>query len=176
MNPFETMGLTPSFEIDLLELEKRHRELSRVVHPDKFANTSAGDRRRALGHAVDVNDAFRVLRDPIRRAEALLSVSGVAFGDNREPRPAASLLMEMLGLRKDLSAAAGAKDREALTSLLERGRDRERAVEAKLASLFPELLATHDAALGQRVLETLGELRYARRFSEEASAFLEDLG
>ncbi|MFO0661245.1 MAG: Fe-S protein assembly co-chaperone HscB [Polyangiaceae bacterium] len=170
------MGLAPSFELDLAELEKRHRELSRVVHPDKFANTPAAERRRALSRAVDVNESLRVLRDPIRRAEALLSIAGVPYGENKEPRPAPALLMEMLSIRKELSAASGAKDRSALEALLAKGRARERAVEAKLAAMFPDLLAQRDPALGQRTLETLGELRYARRFSEEASAFLEDLG
>ncbi len=39
----------------------------------------------ALGRAIEVNEAFRILKDPVRRAEALLALHGVQSGEGKEP-------------------------------------------------------------------------------------------
>ena len=44
-------------------------------------NAGASERRAALSKAVEVNEAWRVVRDPIRRAEALLALAGTAAGE-----------------------------------------------------------------------------------------------
>ena len=69
-DPFDTLGLEPVFDLDLAAAERRYRELSKVVHPDRFTTVSGPERRRALSKAVDVNEAWRRLRDPIARAES----------------------------------------------------------------------------------------------------------
>jgi molecular chaperone HscB len=85
-DPFETLGFEPNFALNLADLEKRHRELSRALHPDRHSGSSAGDRRHALGKAIEVNEAFRVLKDPVRRAEALLGLRGVRLQEGKETR------------------------------------------------------------------------------------------
>jgi molecular chaperone HscB len=85
VNPFEALGVEPSFALDLAILEQRHRELSRALHPDRHAASGAGERRMALGRAIEVNEAYRILKDPVRRAEALLAQRGVATGEGKEP-------------------------------------------------------------------------------------------
>ena len=80
MNPFEVLGFTPGYDIAADQLARRHRELSKVLHPDKFTGSGGGERREALSRAVEVNEAFRILRDPVRRAEAIFSLAGIAVG------------------------------------------------------------------------------------------------
>ena len=177
MNPFETLGITASFDLDLESLEKRHRELSRVVHPDKFASSPAAERRRALSRAVDINDAWRVVRDPIRRAEALLRLLQVPVGETNEPKPSPMLLMEMLEIREELSMAAGKKDAAKVAELSSKAKQREQEIINKLSIEFRAFLAEKNPSDDQkhRLVATLGELRYARRFAEEASAIEDDL-
>ncbi len=67
-DPFDTLGVEPRFDLDLAALERRHRDLSRALHPDRYAGAPAAERRLALGRAIDANEALRVLKDPIRRA------------------------------------------------------------------------------------------------------------
>jgi molecular chaperone HscB len=40
----------------------------------------------ALSRAIEVNEAWRALRDPIKRAEALLVRLGVPVGETAEPK------------------------------------------------------------------------------------------
>ena len=84
-DPFQTLGVDARFDLDLGAVEKRHRDLSRALHPDRYADASATERRMSLSRAIEVNEAWRALRDPVRRAEALLTRAGVAFGDAGEP-------------------------------------------------------------------------------------------
>jgi molecular chaperone HscB len=169
-DPFETLGVEPRFKLDLAALEQRHRDLSRALHPDRYAGASAAERRLALGRAIDVNEAFRVLRDPIRRAEALLARAGVPVGETREPKPPPELLMEMMELREELASAAQAKDLERVHKLAGGMRARQARVEERLGRALVDL---HDE--GKDALPPLGELRYVRRFLDEVSAIEDEL-
>src|SRR4051812_32758380 len=74
---FAVFGLERRYDLDEGELEARYRERSRKLHPDRFATADARARRAALQHGVQMNEARGVLRDPLRRAEYLLGLSGV---------------------------------------------------------------------------------------------------
>src|SRR5271165_1213370 len=117
MDPFATLGIARSYDVDVRALEKTHRELSRVLHPDRYLATTAGEKREAITRAVEVNEAWRIVRDPLRRAEALLALSGMAMGEDREPNPDPEFLMEMLEQREALSDARCARDRKAVSAL-----------------------------------------------------------
>jgi len=62
------LGLERAFHIDLADLDRHWRARSRQVHPDRFARKSAVLRRMSLQWTALVNDARRVLRDPVSRA------------------------------------------------------------------------------------------------------------
>lgn len=107
-DPFELLGVERRFSLDRAALEQRHRDLSRTLHPDRYVQSPPGERRMALERAVAVNEAFRALRDPLTRAEALLSAHGLAVGDAE--RPSQSLLMEVMELQSR-STTPGARPR-----------------------------------------------------------------
>ena len=177
-DPFTLLGLEPSFDVSLSELANRHRDLSTALHPDRHANASASVRRQALGRAIDVNEAYRKLKNPVTRAEALLERLGLSA--NPETQKAdPSFLMEMMTQREALGEARSEKDGDAVETL-----EREIAVQQKqtlerLSGAFTSLPITCQlgAATGSlgRVQEALGELRYYRRFLEEVSMILDDL-
>ena len=167
MDPFATLGIPRAYEIDLRAVERAHRDLSRALHPDKYASAGASERRDALTRAADVNEAWRIVRDPIRRAEALFVLAGVEVGETKEPKPDAELLMEVLEKREALSDAKDAHDLDKIHALEEEVRAREEKIEKALSDA-----KAFDASL----VAKLGELRFYRRFLDEASAVLEDLG
>jgi len=173
VNPFETLGVEPRFDLDPQALAKRHRDLSGALHPDRYAGRPAAERRMALDRAITVNEAFRLLRDPVKRAEALLAAHDVTAGETAEPKASPDLLMEMMEIREQLAEAKASKDLDAVGKLGDRMRAREAAVTKSLADGFaaadgkPETLQT--------LLPLLGELRYIRRFFEELDAIEEQL-
>jgi molecular chaperone HscB len=163
MDPFATLGIARSYEVDLRALEKTHRDLSRALHPDRYLSTTASERREALARAVEVNEAWRIVRDPLRRAEALLSLSGVAPGEDREPSPDPAFLMDMLEQREALSDARRARDPDAIRGLAE-------GVRTQFAEAERELSRGLATRAGEPLLSTLGKLRFYRRFLDEVSA------
>src|SRR5690242_19979915 len=136
VDPYETLGIAPSFDVDLTSVEKRYRELQRVLHPDRHVAGSPADRRASLGKAVEVNEAWRLLRDPIRRAEALLRRHGVRIEEGKEPKPEPEFLMEMMEQREALSAARASGDPAKVEQLASAVRKREQDVVARVAAAF----------------------------------------
>jgi molecular chaperone HscB len=159
VDPFATLGIEPAYTVDLASLEKRHRELSRALHPDRYASASPSERRTALSRAADVNEAWRIVRDPVRRAEAILSMRGVPVGQDKEPKPDPELLMEMMEARETLAEARD--DQTKLDAIVKSMRGRFEQVERELARALAE--ERNDDALAK-----LGELRFVRRLLLEA--------
>jgi molecular chaperone HscB len=168
VDPFATLGLPRSYDVDLPAVEKTHRELSRALHPDRFVNAGASERREALSRAVEVNEAWRVVRDPIRRAEALLQLAGAAVGEEKAPPTDPEFLMEMLEQREALSEAKQAKDLARVHEMAKAIEARSRAVEQALGEGF----ARGEAA---SLVGKLGELKFYRRFLDEVSAIEDEL-
>lgn len=77
MTYFELFNLPPKLALDTAALEKTFYKLSREYHPDRFASRPAGEQAEATERSSQLNDAYRALRDPIRRTEYLLELEGV---------------------------------------------------------------------------------------------------
>jgi molecular chaperone HscB len=172
LDPFDILGIAPTFDVDLSAAERRYRDLSRILHPDKHVGAPPAERRMALGKAVEVNEAWRLLRDPIRRAEALFRRSGIELREGVEPKADPEFLMEMMEQREALSDARAKGDRGAALRLGSTIRTREKEVMGRLSQGFGEAAANGTAP--RDLLPLLGELRYYRRFLDEVSA-IEDL-
>jgi molecular chaperone HscB len=171
MDPFATLGLDRAFDVDLRAVEKTHRELSRALHPDRFVQAPASERKAALEKAVAVNEAWRIVRDPIRRAEALLGLAGVSVAEDKAPRAGPEFLMEMMELREALSEAKVAKDVARVREMAKGIEERSTRVQAELGEGF----ARRDASSLPSLAGKLGELRFYQRFLDEVSAIEDEL-
>jgi len=171
LDPFDILGIAPTFDIDIGAVEKRYRDLSRVLHPDKYVGSSAAERRMSLGKAVEVNEAWRLVRDPIRRAEALLRRHGVDVKEGAEPKADTEFLMEMMEQREALSEAKAKHDPAGVQTLATRIRAKETDVLGRLARGFAETSNGSKALVG--LVPLVGELRYYRRFLDEVSSIEE---
>jgi molecular chaperone HscB len=168
MDPFATLGIQRIFDVDMAATEKVHRELSRTLHPDRYVGASPSERRAALAKAVEVNEAWRVVRDPIRRADALLALGGVPVGEERGPTADPEFLMDMLEQREALSEAKQAKDLAGVRRMAAAIEERARGVEKALSEGFARGEARELAG-------KVGELKYYRRFLDEVSAIEDEL-
>jgi molecular chaperone HscB len=173
------LGVEARFDVALPQLEARHLELSRTLHPDRYVGRPSAERRLALSKAIEVNEALRVLRDPVRRAEALLARRGIELPEGEEARPSEDFLMDVLELREALATAREHRDFGKVEELAALVEGREARVLAALGKAFTALEAdpvttSPDAVSG--ISELLGELRYYRRFLEEVRAIEDELG
>jgi len=177
MDPFATLGLPPRYDIDRALLDRRYRELQQALHPDRHAAATASTRTLTLSKAVSVNDAYRVLRDDIKRAEALLHVLA-AQTQSGEPAERAEqaepeLLMEMMELREALMEARVERNASEVARLSGVVGEKANLTARELAETFAEIESA--ARPAQTALSTahklLGRLRYYRRFQDEVAQF-----
>lgn len=164
---FDILGIPRGFRVDQKLLEARYRELTRLLHPDRHAASGPAARRLALEKTIQVNDAFRILKDPIRRAAWLLREQGI---DLDEEGTAATkhlppgFLLEVMDRREAFDDARAAKDAAAVEKLRE-------AVRAERDATLQELGAAFDRDDSQEAASRLSVLRYQDRFLGEVRAW-----
>jgi molecular chaperone HscB len=171
MNHFELFGLTPAVDVDVKALEQRHRDLSLSVHPDRIKGADPATRRRAAETSASLNEAVKVLKDPVRRATYLLKLAGVDLdseGTADRVKLPMEFLEEILSRREALETVKARRDLLAATVL---ARDVKNELDEALASA-QTALRHHDVA---GATTHLGRLRYYARFLEEVDAFEEEL-
>jgi len=172
-DPFDALGIEAAFDVDLPAAERRYRDISRVLHPDRHAGASPSERRLSLGKAIETNDAWQIVRDPIRRAEALLRRHGIEVERGRQPSSDPAFLMDLMEQREALSEARRARDRDRIGQVASRARASRAATLEKLARGFAA--AGGDGSHLRDLVPLLGELRYQQRFLEEVDAAEEEL-
>jgi molecular chaperone HscB len=74
---FTFFGFPRKLNLDVSALEKEFYALSRRLHPDLFAQANPEERAFSLEQSSMLNDAYRTLKDPIKRTEYLLRLEGV---------------------------------------------------------------------------------------------------
>jgi len=74
---FTFFGLPTKLNLDVAGLERSFYELSRRLHPDLNARAGSQEQEWSLEQSSLLNDAYRTLRDPIKRTEYLLHLEGV---------------------------------------------------------------------------------------------------
>lgn len=103
---FTRLGLDPCFDIDGKAVEQSYFRLQRLLHPDRFARRSSRERTLSQQQATSLNDAYQVLKDPLRRAEYLIH----QFGRDQLPEGCnlvndQELLIEAMEMREKLAEA-----------------------------------------------------------------------
>jgi len=74
-NPFTILQLNPTYDIDEEGLEHQYQDMMHHMHPDKY-NTKA-EQDIAIIRSVEINQAYAILKDPIKRAASLLALKYV---------------------------------------------------------------------------------------------------
>jgi molecular chaperone HscB len=171
-NYFELFGLPVSFDIDPASLSERYRDLQRHLHPDKFATATAEERRLSLQKTAHVNEAFRTLKEPVRRARHLLEVNGVRWNDESETIKNPKFLMEQMELRENLDEARIAADVASRLRVL--STEAERRLSEKIAA-FREAVQRGPGALVQ-ARETVREMQFLQKLLDEIRELEDEVG
>lgn len=106
---FERLGLPRQYGLERDAIERAYLERAQAVHPDRFASAASGAQRAAMEASAALNEAHRVIRDPVRRAEYLCKLAGIDV-DSNDPRQGApamgqAFLVEMIERREALEDA-----------------------------------------------------------------------
>jgi molecular chaperone HscB len=74
---FAFFGMPRKLNVDVAQLEREFYELSRKLHPDLNARADKREQEWSLEQSSLLNDAYRTLKDPIKRTQYLLGLEGV---------------------------------------------------------------------------------------------------
>ncbi len=164
---FELFGLPRRFSQDRGEIDARWRALQGEVHPDRFAAEGAAAQRAAMQWAVRVNEAYRRLRDPLKRAAYLCELAGAPIDAENNTAMPSEFLMHQMAWREALD------DAQALPAVENLAADvdgfRRDALDKLQASL--DLKGDYAEAVGQ-----VRALMFVERFADDIDRRLESLG
>jgi molecular chaperone HscB len=109
LDSFAALELPRKLSIDLSALERIYHDVSRMIHPDRFASRDARIRDASLRATALLTRSYRTLRDPTQRGLYWLELNGEKLSENNKRVPAelAELVFEVqeqLASMQDASA------------------------------------------------------------------------
>jgi len=158
---FTLFGLPRRHALDAAALDARWRALQAEVHPDRHAAQGAAAQRVAMQWSVRVNEAYRRLKDPLRRGAYLCELAGVDLGVERNTAMPPDFLVQQMAWREALDEAGSSAEREEL----------QRAVAGEQARLLSDLERKIDVEQdfpGAAAL--VRQLMFTSKFSGELAA------
>ena len=148
--------------------------MSWKLHPDNFVNASEHERELSLQRSSELNDAYRVLRDPVGRVEYLLGIEGARKEGEHKQQAPPELLEEVFELNESLDELREARtsggDLAALKSRLESA---EKNFQEKLGEVDAQLQAAArewdaalqaEAAARKKIMAKLNDLLNRRSY------------
>jgi molecular chaperone HscB len=107
---YALLGLPQKLQLSGDELQRRFYELSRQLHPDRFMRKPERERQYSLDASSILNDAYRALKDPVKRAQYVLSKEGFDVGEQRSKDVPPELLEEVFELNMALEEMRSGDD------------------------------------------------------------------
>ena len=151
LDHFALFDLPRKLWIEMNGLEQKFLQLSWKLHPDNFVNASPEEQERSLKRSSEVNDAYRVLRDPVARVEYLLQIEGARKEGEHKQQAPPELLEEVFELNESLDelrqAKEGGADLAALKSRLETAQQNFQQKLGEVDELLQVAAQQWDAAL-----------------------------
>ena len=173
---FALFEMPRKLSIEMAGLEQKFLQLSWKLHPDNFVNAPREEQELSLKRSSELNDAYRVLRDPVARVEYLLKLqSARKEGEHKQQAPP-ELLEEVFELNESLDelreAKAGGVELEGLKSHLESAQKNFQTklgeVDAQLQGAAREwdaaIDANRDEDVRKKIMARLNELLNRRSY------------
>lgn len=177
---FAVFSLPRKLVLDTSVLERVYHELSRQIHPDRFAQGSAQLRDASLRSTALLTRSYRTLRDPIARGLYWLELKGEKLADNNKtvPPDLAELVFEVQDELGELREAGSD-----LPRLRERTRARRIELESAINSLQRDLARNFERwdaggdpqQLSAELKAVLSKIAYLRTLIRDVDRELENL-
>jgi molecular chaperone HscB len=136
---FAALGIPRKLTIDLGALERRYHELSRKLHPDRFASSAAPVRDASMRATATLTRSYRTLRDAVARGLYWLELNGEKLAENnkRVPPELAELVFEVQEQLAEMHDATADSDaaRELAAEIVARRGQLQATMDARLAEL-----------------------------------------
>ena len=105
LNYFKLLKLPENYDISLDVLEQHFEKIASIYHPDQ----ASFHHMQSSKLFMQLNDAYQILKDPIKRAEYLLSLHHVPY-DPQNTLHSPALLTQQFELREHLDNCQNAQE------------------------------------------------------------------
>ena len=172
---FEVLGVPRAYHLNAADLESRYLALQKETHPDRFAKAMPRERMEAVVRNTELNDAYKVLKNDIKRAEYILKLEGVDIGEEKPQSTTGAtkqlvvdpkLLIEIMELREALADARSDGD-DAKVAALSKDVTARRAAAMKEVDEGFRVYERGDKKSLDAIARVLVSLRYYGRFMDE---------
>lgn len=166
---FRFFGLPKRLGIDPAELQKRFYDMSRILHPDRFLRRAPTEQQYSLEATAILNDAYRVLRNPVSRAEYVLKEHGFEIGEQRSKNVPPELLEEVFELNMALEELreGDTSARDQLDDARKKFLEMRDSIDGQLQGLFKKFDASGDTAILEQIRGILNRRTYIRNLVNE---------
>lgn len=168
MDFFSLFGLPVQFTLDNAELAARYQELQRQFHPDNFASHPEAERLQAVQRSATINQAWQTLRQPLSRAEYMLSLHGYDLASEQQTVRDTAFLMEQLELREELEEIEHARDEARLEAFIKR-------TDATLSARSEKMVQELNDEMWEQAADTVRKLRFLDKLRASAEQLEEKL-
>ncbi len=163
---FELFGLETRFAQDRSAVDARWKDLQREAHPDKFAAQGAAAQRVAMQWSVRINEAYKRLKDPLKRAAYLCELNAAPVNAENNTAMPASFLMQQMEWREALDDCAS------VDALIQLGKQ---VKAAKLAMLLNCARLLDEEGDYARAVQEVRALMFVERFAADLDARLDQM-
>jgi len=167
-NHFQLFHLPQRFTLDMAVLEAAYHEVQNQAHPDRFAGATGAEKRVAMQWATHANEAYRILKHPLRRARYLCELNGAQLQTESNTAMPAAFLMRQMAWHETLDEVKAQQDGAALERLQ---REIDGAYQDTAAQAADLLDAENFAAAAHMVRQWL----FLEKFSDHVATALERL-
>jgi molecular chaperone HscB len=182
---FAALGLARKLVIDPAALERAYHDLSRRIHPDRFAQSPVRVRDASLRGTALLTRSYRTLRDPVSRGIYWLELNGEKLNrnNNQVPSELAELVFEVQEQIAELHASRSDGDgcsRELSDALSGRRSEISAAIEKTVSELLTnfERWDAHNngdtASLVAELKAILSRIAYLRTLMRDLDGELEN--
>jgi molecular chaperone HscB len=171
LNYFKIFNLAENFTVELDKLTECYQAIQKMVHPDRFAHASSQEQLLAVKKSTLVNDAYQTLKNPLKRAEYMLTLRDVELPNEQASFSDNSFLMRQMELREMLAEIKYADDVNAAIF------EASQVLDLEFEQLFKAMqlaLKENSAKANQLASDQLRKLKFYQKLHLELDK-LEDL-
>jgi molecular chaperone HscB len=162
---FAIFSLPRRYALDEKELHRRFLNMTREIHPDRFATSAQETVNLTTRLAAQINDAYNVLKDPMLRAEYLLQQAGGKRASEDKSVPG-DVLTRNMELREQIEAAQASGDDQALEQCRRLVAEMHREAHQAVASLAERVADQPQEEQLAELRAHLNAVKYVRNLQE----------
>jgi molecular chaperone HscB len=157
-NHFDLFNLPSVFDLDTNLVKEKYFALQKMLHPDRFIDKNNRDKLLALDYSIKINNAYKTLLSPVKRAIYLLLLKGIDISEEAKLiKPSVELLEDIMQQREELSTLISLAD-------LELFEQKQQEIQQHLLHQFTKYFDQQDFTLAAE--QAIG-LRYGEKILEE---------